>query len=375
MPDDTVVILAYSALVVLGIIIVITAIRLVFILLKRQKRETSPATEEKKAIAESAIEAVELMIEKKRSQNYDVSEAVEWLNDARDLFEKHRYTSCLDSLEAAKVSLEDAKKIKVKKVKVDAGMQKLQDREKEALKEKKSVETPESRREKKEPPQRIEGSEEKLEEKSAIVTEDEKMKSEQPKEEMSEAEMEKKREEIKKELESIQTPEEEMSTEALIKKKMPKDYLPAKFEIGVAETKIKEAEASGKDTEIAKKHLADAKAFFESGQYSEALGSAVKSKKALGVGKDEHIPLEPEREGVSTAETTQSEECEEEVIEVTVESGMNICINCGSHLKPGDKFCRKCGRKVELEVYCTKCGTRAEPDDLFCGKCGTKLRK
>ncbi|MGB9636970.1 MAG: hypothetical protein ACPL1Y_06960, partial [Thermoplasmata archaeon] len=100
MPDDTVVILAYSALVVLGIIIVITAIRLVFILLKRQKRETSPATEEKKAIAESAIEAVELMIEKKRSQNYDVSEAVEWLNDARDLFEKHRYTSCLDSLEA-----------------------------------------------------------------------------------------------------------------------------------------------------------------------------------------------------------------------------------------------------------------------------------
>ncbi|MGC9060849.1 MAG: zinc ribbon domain-containing protein, partial [Thermoplasmata archaeon] len=130
-----------------------------------------------------------------------------------------------------------------------------------------------------------------------------------------------------------------------------------------------------KDTEIAKKHLADAKAFFESGQYSEALGSAVKSKKALGVGKDEHIPLEPEREGVSTAETTQSEECEEEVIEVTVESGMNICINCGSHLKPGDKFCRKCGRKVELEVYCTKCGTRAEPDDLFCGKCGTKLRK
>ncbi|MGB9636971.1 MAG: hypothetical protein ACPL1Y_06965, partial [Thermoplasmata archaeon] len=174
---------------------------------------------------------------------------------------------------AAKVSLEDAKKIKVKKVKVDAGMQKLQDREKEALKEKKSVETPESRREKEEPPQRIEGSEEKLEEKSAIVTEDEKMKSEQPKEEMSEAEMEKKREEIKKELESIQTPEEEMSTEALIKKKMPKDYLPAKFEIGVAETKIKEAEASGKDTEIAKKHLADAKAFFESGQYTEALGS------------------------------------------------------------------------------------------------------
>ena len=27
---------------------------------------------------------------------------------------------------------------------------------------------------------------------------------------------------------------------------------------------------------------------------------------------------------------------------------MNICPNCGSNLKDGDKFCRKCGTKVEL---------------------------
>lgn len=372
MPDDSVVMLAYAALVVLGIIIVLTVIRLIFILFRKRKTPTIEASDERRVVAEGAIEAVEMMIDKKRREGYDVSEAVEWLNDAKDLFSKNRFASCLSSLEAAKVSIEAAQKPKTKKVKKEivsaTSTQKEKPDEKKEEKRSEVEERPvESEKIKEEEKKREEIVEEKKEVEKPVegVEEVEKM----PEEEMDEETIQKKREQIKKELESIEMPEEEMSTEALIKKKMPKDYLPAKFEIGVAESKIKEAENRGKDTEMARQHLADAKAHFEAGRYTEALGSAIKSKKAMGVGQEDHIPLEEKREGV------ELEGEKEQVIEVTVESGENICLNCGSSVKPGDKFCRKCGAKIQVEIYCTKCGTKAEPDDMFCGSCGTKLRK
>ncbi|MEM3397030.1 MAG: zinc ribbon domain-containing protein [Thermoplasmata archaeon] len=381
MPDDSTITVAYAALVVLGIIIVLTALRLVLILLRKRQPSTSGVSDERRIEAEAAIEAVEIMIAKKKSEGHDVTEAVEWLNDAKDLFAKNRFTSCMSSLEAAKVSLEAAQKPKVKKVKKEVvaeatPKEKKTEEKKEEKKvavEKKLVEVEEVKKAEEKKEERVEGvkeqQEEELEVKEAeeVVEEAEKMPEE---EEMDEEMLQKKREQIKKELESIEIPEEEMSTEALIKKKMPKDYLPAKFEIGVAETKIKDAEKSGKNTDMAKRHLADAKAHFEAGRYTEALGSAVKSKKALGVGQEEHIPLEEKTEVV---EVVAKEE--EQVIEVTVESGKDLCLNCGNTIKPGDKFCRKCGTKIQVEVYCTKCGTKAEPDDMFCGSCGSKLRK
>ncbi|MEM4293428.1 MAG: zinc ribbon domain-containing protein [Thermoplasmata archaeon] len=380
MPDDTTIMLAHAALVVLGIIIVLTTIRLILILFRKRQPATSGVSNERKIEAEAAIEAVEIMIAKKKSEGYDVAEAIEWLNDAKDLFSKNRFTSCMSSLEAAKVSLEAAQKPKVKKVKkevVEATPREKKAEEKKEEKkvavEKKPVEVEEVRKAEEKKEERAEGVKEQPEKEhevrktEKIVEEAEKMPEE---EEMDEETLQKKREQIKKELESIEIPEEEMSTEALIKKKMPKDYLPAKFEIGVAETKIKEAECAGRNTEMAKKHLAEARTHFEAGRYTEALGFAVKAKKALGVGAEEHIPLEEKAEAVEVAP-----EEEAQVIEVTVESGKDLCLSCGNRIKPGDKFCRKCGTKIQVEVYCTKCGTKAEPDDLFCGSCGTKLRK
>lgn len=369
MPDDSTLMLAYGALVVLGIIIVLVTIRLFILLFRKRRPATSGVSDERRLEAESAIEAVELMIAKKKSEGYDVSEAVEWLNDAKDLFSKNRFTSCLNSLEAAKVSLESLKPTKVKKVKKEIvsepseGSGKKEEKA-EVKKEEKVKE--EIKEEKKEEPREEEGraEEQAVEEVEEVPMEVEEM----AEEEMNEEELQRKREEVKKELESMEIPEEEMSTEALIKKKMPKDYLPAKFEINVSESKIREADKSGKNTEQAKKYLAEAKAHFEAGRYTEALGAAVRSKKALGVGEEDHIPPQEKEKQVS-------QPAEEQVIEVTVESGKGICLNCGNPLKPGDKFCRKCGAKVQVEIYCTKCGTKAEPDDVFCGACGNKLRK
>lgn len=356
MPDESVLTVAYAALVVLGIIIVITALRLVFLIFRRRQPTQTGISNERRIEAEAAIEAVEMMIAKKKSEGYDVSEALEWLNDAKELFNKNRFTSCMNSLEAAKVSLEAAQKVKVKKVKKEVvpAAPPSEEKKTERTKEEKKIEEVKKIEERKV---------EVKEERQPITEEVEKM----PEDEET---LQKKREEIRKELESIEIPEEEMSTEALIKKKMPKDYLPAKFEIGVAEAKIKDAERNGKDTELARKHLADAKAHFEAGRYTQALGAAVKSKKALGVCAEDHIPLEEK-----TEVEVGAGDAAEQVIEVTVERGKDLCLNCGNATKPGDKFCRKCGAKILVEVYCTKCGTKAEPDDIFCANCGTKLRK
>ena len=51
------------------------------------------------------------------------------------------------------------------------------------------------------------------------------------------------------------------------------------------------------------------------------------------------------------------------------------CTNCGSIIKPGDKFCKKCGTKCSIEenIYCTECGTILDNDSLFCPNCGKKV--
>ena len=49
-----------------------------------------------------------------------------------------------------------------------------------------------------------------------------------------------------------------------------------------------------------------------------------------------------------------------------------ICANCGNQLRPGAKFCGKCGAKVVVERRCPKCNNLLMPDENFCTECGTK---
>lgn len=55
----------------------------------------------------------------------------------------------------------------------------------------------------------------------------------------------------------------------------------------------------------------------------------------------------------------------------------DTCAKCGELLKPGAKFCAKCGAKVEqapapqaAENACVKCGAPLKPGAKFCAKCG-----
>ncbi len=55
------------------------------------------------------------------------------------------------------------------------------------------------------------------------------------------------------------------------------------------------------------------------------------------------------------------------------------CKQCGNKLKNGDAFCPQCGTKIELPEekpklrYCKKCGIELNDNDKFCGECGAEV--
>jgi len=63
--------------------------------------------------------------------------------------------------------------------------------------------------------------------------------------------------------------------------------------------------------------------------------------------------------------------------------GVKYCYACGNQLKPGAKFCSKCGTKVQstfLEKernkikFCPYCGAKIKENQKFCTQCGKKLQ-
>ena len=57
------------------------------------------------------------------------------------------------------------------------------------------------------------------------------------------------------------------------------------------------------------------------------------------------------------------------------------CSNCGNIVPDGEKFCEKCGSKIESinsennqnTKYCRKCGEPLKSDSEFCPKCGSHI--
>ncbi|MDY7033002.1 MAG: zinc ribbon domain-containing protein, partial [Thermodesulfobacteriota bacterium] len=47
------------------------------------------------------------------------------------------------------------------------------------------------------------------------------------------------------------------------------------------------------------------------------------------------------------------------------------CPECRYENRVGAKFCKKCGKKLEL--VCPQCGNKVEPDSVFCDECGNSL--
>jgi RNA polymerase subunit RPABC4/transcription elongation factor Spt4 len=152
---------------------------------------------------------------------------------------------------------------------------------------------------------------------------------------------------------------DEMLTKEYIQKKVPENYMQAKFSLGVARKQLKDRKGEGLDTDTAGLVLQDAERAFEDNDYMTALKLAIHCKNMTDVG------------GSGLATITAAED--EEVIEITEEQLKNRCTGCGEFLTEGDGFCRKCGAKIPKASECEKCGKVAEMDDKFCRGCGSEL--
>jgi PKD repeat protein len=54
------------------------------------------------------------------------------------------------------------------------------------------------------------------------------------------------------------------------------------------------------------------------------------------------------------------------------------CIDCGSKLKKGHKFCRECGAEIPEKIpenikHCPYCGNKIQEDHMFCDECGFEI--
>lgn len=52
------------------------------------------------------------------------------------------------------------------------------------------------------------------------------------------------------------------------------------------------------------------------------------------------------------------------------------CVQCGSELKPGAKFCTSCGAKQPEQGadHCPSCGAALQPGAKFCKNCGSPVQ-
>ncbi|MGC8663243.1 MAG: zinc ribbon domain-containing protein [Thermoplasmata archaeon] len=132
--------------------------------------------------------------------------------------------------------------------------------------------------------------------------------------------------------------EDALSPSYQIQKKLPENYLAAKFSLEMAQNLYDGSEEDRKL--LAVEYLKLAKITFDDNNYSDSLRYSLKTQRIL---KNE----------------------EEQKVE-------NKCPKCGALVDPNDKFCWNCGYSLKVRK-CPNCGADLKPEDKFCRSCGYKL--
>jgi ribosomal protein L40E/predicted S18 family serine protease len=177
--------------------------------------------------------------------------------------------------------------------------------------------------------------------------------------------------------------EKEMENKTLFEeeKKLPENYLQAKFMIKNVERELERAVSSGKNTGKVEEFLEKAKRCFDAGDNTEALKLACKADRCFNYTETQFIDgmrVSQKDEIAGTEVTRQGIEetiIEDSIIEEGVMQAIKemVCIECGSRVEKEDLFCGRCGSKIVIERKCPECGVTASEDDRFCRKCGTQL--
>ncbi len=157
---------------------------------------------------------------------------------------------------------------------------------------------------------------------------------------------------------------DEPTTKELLQKEFPANMAPSRFAISVAESEIATGRDEGRDVSGAETLLAAAQSRFEAQDYSGALSVARQAEKTA----------RGENAGVSVASPPPASPKASTPAAPAATMGKSNCPSCGTALRAGDTFCRKCGAKVVLAA-CPNCGAELLGDDIFCRKCGTRIER
>lgn len=88
------------------------------------------------------------------------------------------------------------------------------------------------------------------------------------------------------------------------------------------------------------------------------------------------------KEQVKTQPVAAPEVVVSKRIQPTTDTAKMLCGKCGTELKPGVKFCKHCGTRVELQAHAVPqpeaaklcvCGANIVPGAKFCRKCGKPI--
>jgi len=179
--------------------------------------------------------------------------------------------------------------------------------------------------------------------------------------------------------EEEQREQEELMTLYEKEKRLPENYLQSKFMIARVRSTI-EPLSTTMDVSEARNLLGQAEISFRAGEYTEAFKFACRAKRNLdsvagSMGKLDGLELiRIERsEGETPSPGEPCDESEEAVEEKEGESVYLLCAECGAVLSEEDRFCGKCGARVEKKLKCPSCGAMSKAGDRFCRQCGHQL--
>lgn len=132
--------------------------------------------------------------------------------------------------------------------------------------------------------------------------------------------------------------DETVSATYQLQKKLPENYLAAKFSLEMAQNLYDGSDESKKI--MAVEYLKLARNAFDENNYSESLKYSLRTQKIL---KNEDLQVEEIK-----------------------------CPRCGATVDPADQFCWSCGYPLKLKK-CPNCGAEIRPNDKYCRSCGYRL--
>ncbi len=152
---------------------------------------------------------------------------------------------------------------------------------------------------------------------------------------------------------------------------IPRNKAESRFQMKLLESDLAASgDPSGEGVAEARRLLGEATTAFDRGDFTAALGLALRGRRRAGARLESLAPT-PLRGGAPTPPSADSRGGLAPPAE-GAEGAAEGCPVCGAPMRAADRFCRGCGTPRD-PARCAACGTPIVGSDRFCGGCGAAL--